>query len=116
MPAHSTTAQAHPNVALLKYWGKQDGPGNLPAAPSLSITLDTLTTTTRVTEARTDSISLNGEAVEDPGIAAALADWRRDHEIPPLAIETRNSFPTAAGLASSRFGLRRPGNGHRRTL
>ena len=105
MPAHSTTAQAHPNVALLKYWGKQDGPGNLPVAPSLSITLDTLTTTTRVTEARTDSISLNGEAVEDPVIAAALADWRRDHEIPPLAIDTRNSFPTAAGLASSASGF-----------
>ena len=105
MPDNSTTAQAHPNVALLKYWGKQDGPGNYPAAPSLSITLDTLTTTTRVAEARADSISLNGDAIEDPGISAALADWRRDHEIPPLAIETRNSFPTAAGLASSASGF-----------
>ena len=105
MPARSTTAQAHPNIALLKYWGKQDGPGNLPAAPSLSITLDTLTTTTTVRNARADSIALNGKATEDPRIAAALADWRRDQEIPPLAIHTRNSFPTAAGLASSASGF-----------
>ena len=105
MPAQSTTAQAHPNIALLKYWGKQDGPGNLPAAPSLSITLDTLTTTTTVRNARADSLSLNGEPSQDPRIAAALADWRRDHEIPPLAVETRNSFPTAAGLASSASGF-----------
>ena len=105
MPAKSTTAHAHPNVALLKYWGKEDAPGNIPAAPSLSITLDTLTTTTRVRHARADSISLNGEAVADPVIRSALADWRCDHEIPPLAIDTRNSFPTAAGLASSASGF-----------
>ncbi len=105
MPAHSTTARAHPNIALLKYWGKQDAPGNLPAAPSLSITLDTLCTTTRVQDARTDSFSLNGAAVADARIGATLADWRRDHDIPPLAIDTRNSFPTAAGLASSASGF-----------
>lgn len=105
MPDHSTTARAHPNIALLKYWGKRDGPGNIPAAPSLSITLDTLVTTTTVRDARADSVSLNGAAVNDPRIGAALADWRRNHEIPPLAIATRNSFPTAAGLASSASGF-----------
>ncbi len=100
-----TTAQAHPNIALLKYWGKQDRPGNLPAAPSLSITLDTLATTTRVSIAKDDSVSLNGETVDDPRIARALADWRRSHDIPPLAILSRNNFPTAAGLASSASGF-----------
>ncbi len=105
MTADSTTARAHPNIALLKYWGKQDGPGNIPAAPSLSITLDTLATTTTVRQARADSLSLNGEVAADPRVGAALADWRRDHEIPPLAIDTRNSFPTAAGLASSASGF-----------
>ncbi len=105
MPNESTTAVAHPNIALLKYWGKQDAPGNLPAAPSLSITLDTLTTTTRVADAAGDSIELNGEPVEDPQIARTLADWRRDYEIPPLAISSANNFPTAAGLASSASGF-----------
>ena len=105
MPTHSTTAVAHPNIALLKYWGKQDAPGNLPAAPSLSITLDTLTTTTRTTDAPQDSITLNGVPVDDPRIAAALVDWRRQYRIPPLAIATDNNFPTAAGLASSASGF-----------
>ena len=44
----SATAEAHPNIALVKYWGKRDGPDNIPATPSLSITLSQLRTRTRV--------------------------------------------------------------------
>ena len=105
MPATSTVAQAHPNIALLKYWGKQSCPGNLPAAPSLSITIDTLATRTAVAHAKQDSIALNGEPAQDSRIRRVLADWRRDHDIPPLAISSRNNFPTAAGLASSASGF-----------
>ena len=105
MRANCTTAQAHPNIALLKYWGKQDAAGNIPAAPSLSITLDGLRTLTSVSEAREDAIRLNGALVQDRKILRALKDWRRDCRIPPLAIDTRNNFPTAAGLASSASGF-----------
>ncbi|MEZ4240891.1 MAG: hypothetical protein R3F59_32985 [Myxococcota bacterium] len=35
----SATAVAHPNIALVKYWGKRDVALNLPAVPSLSLTL-----------------------------------------------------------------------------
>ena len=38
------TARAHANIALVKYWGKRDAARNLPAAGSLSLTLDALTT------------------------------------------------------------------------
>ena len=100
-----TTAIAHPNIALLKYWGKQDGPGNRPATPSLSITLDALTTTTTVEDADADALRLNGHPVRDAKIEKALADWRRDYAVGPLAISSRNDFPTAAGLASSASGL-----------
>ena len=41
-------AEAHPNIALVKYWGKRDGADNVPATPSLSITLSQLRTRTRV--------------------------------------------------------------------
>lgn len=105
MRANCTTAQAHPNIALLKYWGKQDAAGNIPAAPSLSITLDGLRTLTSVSEAREDAVRLNGAPVQDRKILRALKDWRRDCRIPPLAIDTRNNFPTAAGLASSASGF-----------
>ena len=41
-------AIAHPNIALAKYWGKRDFGHNLPAVPSLSVTLDGMCTTTTV--------------------------------------------------------------------
>ena len=46
--AQAATAEAHPNIALVKYWGKRDGSDNVPATPSLSITLSQLRTRTRV--------------------------------------------------------------------
>ena len=42
------TAIAHPNIALAKYWGKLEHGHNLPAVPSLSVTLAGMSTTTRV--------------------------------------------------------------------
>jgi len=101
----TTTACAHPNIALVKYWGKQDAPGNLPVAPSLSVTLSGLTTTTTVGPADADSLLLNGDPSEDAKIQACLTRLRRHYAIPPLRIETRNDFPTAAGLASSASGF-----------
>lgn len=101
----ATIARAHPNIALIKYWGKQQTAGNIPATPSLSITLDTLTTTTCVDTAALDSFTLNGKRVDDPKIAACLAILREQFDIPPLVISSDNNFPTAAGLASSASGF-----------
>ena len=84
----STTARAHPNIALIKYWGKQAAEGNLPATPSVSITLDDLASTTRVAASPdgNDHILLNGESAIDPKISACLTMLRTDFEIPPIAI------------------------------
>jgi diphosphomevalonate decarboxylase len=101
----TTTARAHPNIALIKYWGKAAGPGNVPAAPSLSITLDTLMTRTEVDFAPADRFELDGREVADPKLAACLADLREHYDVPPLAIRSANNFPTAAGLASSASGF-----------
>ena len=100
-----TTALAHPNIALIKYWGKQAGANNLPATPSLSITLDTLSSTTTIDDTDQDRIVLNGEPVEDAKIQASLTMLRESYEIGPLAINSDNNFPTAAGLASSASGF-----------
>lgn len=99
------TAIAHPNIALVKYWGKQDGPGNLPATPSLSITVAGLSTTTRVETAARDSLRINGEVRRESKVEALLDAMRDTFEVPPLAIDTRNDFPTGAGLASSASGF-----------
>ncbi|MEQ8858626.1 MAG: diphosphomevalonate decarboxylase [Pseudomonadales bacterium] len=101
----SVVAHAHPNIALIKYWGKSSQPGNVPAVPSLSITLDTLTTTTRVAVAEIDAFYLNDEPASDPKVAACLANLRRAHDVPPLTVHSCNDFPTAAGLASSASGF-----------
>ena len=101
----AATAVAHPNIALVKYWGKQGKPGNIPATPNLSITLGTLRTETTVKPAETDQITLNGKVVGDPKISQYLATLRDEFPIPPLSIDSKNNFPTGAGLASSASGF-----------
>ena len=96
---------AHPNIALVKYWGKQTAPGNLPATPSVSVTLSALETTTRVETAAADRLLINDVEAVDPKIAQFLDLLRRTYPIPPLHIDTHNNFPTGAGLASSASGF-----------
>ncbi|TVR03637.1 MAG: diphosphomevalonate decarboxylase [Deltaproteobacteria bacterium] len=106
------TAIAHPNIALVKYWGKRDSVRNLPAAGSISLTLGPLHTRTEVafTGAQgPDRVELDGEEAE-PGAArrvTAVLDLLR-HGRPDLGaahVRSRNDFPTAAGLASSSSGF-----------
>ena len=104
-------AQAQPNIALVKYWGKRDSALNLPASGSLSITLDALWTRTRVQFDSTltrDELLLDG--AEDPTAlarATGCLDLLRTRADAALhaRVETRNNFPTGAGLASSASGF-----------
>jgi diphosphomevalonate decarboxylase len=105
-------AIAHPNVALSKYWGKREGEGNVPAVPSLSVTLGGLTTRTRV---RWDAalgehaFRLDGAArgrEKDPRVFALLDELARAQGGGAFAdVESHNDFPTASGLASSASGF-----------
>ena len=104
------TAIAHPNVALIKYWGKRDVQSNFPAVGSLSLTLSGLNTRTAVSfEAgrSTDEVLINGQSDQRAGIRITRClDILRDlagvdsHAI----VESTNDFPTGAGLASSASG------------
>jgi diphosphomevalonate decarboxylase len=105
-------AVAHPNVALSKYWGKREGQGNVPAVPSLSVTLEGLSTRTRVvwnSDAAFDRVVLGGRELgaEEAARALALIDRvRRETGLSAAAeVESRNDFPTASGLASSASGF-----------
>lgn len=106
------TAVAHPNIALVKYWGKADVATNLPAVGSLSITLDTLVTRTRVgfdAGISTDRLILDGgraSAERTAKVRGCLELFRQRRPGLPFAlVESENSFPTAAGLASSASGF-----------
>ena len=102
---HSTTAIAHPNVALIKYWGKSDRAENIPSTPSISITLSKLETKTTITEADIDTIWINHKRVNDEKILRFLSQIRDKTAIPGIKINTENNFPTGAGLASSASGF-----------
>lgn len=105
------SAVAHPNVALVKYWGKRRAAGNLPAAGSLSLTLGHLTTRTTVRleeDLKQDILSLNGRASgrDLPRLRDCLAPLRDRAGISsPVSVESVNDFPTGAGLASSASGM-----------
>jgi diphosphomevalonate decarboxylase len=97
---------ASPSLALLKYWGKLEGGENLPATPSLAVTLGGLFTRTWVRAAQTDSVTIAGEK-QEPDRYARFFDCLRASLRVAVRFEARstNSFPTAAGLASSSSGF-----------
>jgi len=97
------TAIAHPNIALIKYWGKRDVQLNLPAVPSLSVTLGEFATTTTVTWGTPkDKVDVNGQTLQDHAAVRALRFLDLvDPNRPPCHVISENNFPTAAGLASS---------------
>lgn len=99
----TATAVAHPNIALVKYWGKRDLALNLPAVPSLSLTLDRFATTTTVRwGARVDRVVLDGQEARDRGLSRVLAFLDLvDPQRPRVEVVSASNFPVAAGLASS---------------
>lgn len=98
-------AIAHPNIALIKYWGKRDIERNLPAVGSISITLSELHTRMHVEFDRAlaaDVLTVNGEPDEKmlPRLSVCL-DNVAGADRPPACIASTCNFPIAAGLASS---------------
>ncbi|PJF18655.1 Mevalonate pyrophosphate decarboxylase [Paramicrosporidium saccamoebae] len=105
-------AEAPVNIALVKYWGKRDVSLNLPTNSSLSVTLETCTssdlqlvTRTIVEPHHEDSVILNGvESAPNERIKRCLKYLRSIADFPCVKVRTENMFPTAAGLASSASG------------
>ncbi len=105
----AVTVQAGINIALVKYWGKRPGPGNLPAVGSLSLTLDAPGTRTTVAFDPTldaDVFTLNGEVDDIGPVGQVLDDVRAVVGLTTRArVHSHNTVPTAAGLASSASGM-----------
>lgn len=111
-PSMEASAKACANIALAKYWGKADTKWNVPAVPSISLTLSQLVTETRVRfdpglsadEVRLDGRRATGE--EAARVVAMLDRIRREARLRLHArVSSQNHFPTAAGLASSASGF-----------
>jgi len=106
------SARACANIALAKYWGKADRKANVPAVPSISLTLDQLITETRVRfdpSLATDLVRLDGRrasATEAERVVKMLDRVRREARLRARAqVTSHNHFPTASGLASSASGF-----------
>jgi len=105
------TAVAHPNVALIKYWGKRDTDLNIPAVGSLSLTLAGLETRTRIRfdpGLKADQVLLDGRSDENAArrVSRCLDILREAAGVEHRAeVVSENDFPTGAGLASSASGF-----------
>lgn len=106
-------AKAHPNIALVKYWGKRSEEEMLPDVGSISITVSGMLTTTRLSfaeegELSADEIVLNGES--RPEETAKVSKWLDRFRVHWgknrfARVDSHNDFPTGAGLASSASGF-----------
>jgi diphosphomevalonate decarboxylase len=111
------TVSAPANIAFVKYWGARDLERALPYHPSISMTLETcrsLTTVEARADLERDEVAIAGD---DGSLAPApgpFAERVRRHldairartgRRERFRVATRNSFPAAAGLASSASGF-----------
>lgn len=106
-----STAVAHPNIALVKYWGKRDPSLILPHQSSLSLTLSPLSVTTSVEwDAGEDSVEINAKLAQgsERERVVQILDLVRNEVGPSLGsarVVSKGDFPAAAGLASSAAGF-----------
>lgn len=103
------TVRAPVNIAVIKYWGKRDESLNLPLHSSVSMTLDMNTMYTETTVERCQggsSVELNGVAGQPNNrVQRVLTKVELESgENVNAKVVTLNTFPTAAGLASSASG------------
>lgn len=118
-PIYMATVSAPTNIACIKYWGKADAHWNTPTNDSVSITLNqtdlrAVTTAAASSRFENDRLWLNGTEEEGAStskrfracvdgvkkLASDLSKWK-DLKI---HVSSYNTFPTAAGLASSAAG------------
>jgi diphosphomevalonate decarboxylase len=104
----SATAQAHPNIAFIKYWGNRDELLRLPANGSISMNLAGLHTRTTVSFQRSlpfDELIINGREVTGHAlerVSGVLDLVRQRAGIGAQAeVVSESNFPSSAGIASS---------------
>ena len=112
MRSHIASAIAHPNIALIKYWGDTDPDLHIPVNGSISLNLKELFTRTIVTfdpKLNQDQFKLNGKQTDGAGLKRVSAFLKRVRQMAGINrfafVESYNNFPTATGIASSASGF-----------
>jgi len=112
MSSFSATAIAHPNIALIKYWGNRDHAIRLPSNGSISMTLGDLNTQTTVTfksSLGSDELTLNGAPTSGSGLSRVSDHLDVIRTLADLSFKAQvvsnSNFPMGAGIASSASGF-----------
>jgi diphosphomevalonate decarboxylase len=102
------TAISSPNIAFIKYWGNRDARLRIPLNDSISMNLDSLNTTTTVDfnpRLKDDRITINEMEPAETSRARIIAHLNRVRALAKIdshaRVESKNNFPTGAGIASS---------------
>lgn len=106
------TAIAHPNVAIVKYWGKRDSASFIPMNNSISVTVDSLYCKTTVDFSEDydrDFATINGNAPDAKVMERAVTHLDRIRKLAGMDLHARGAiemnFPIGVGLASSSAGF-----------
>ncbi|MFZ2095652.1 MAG: diphosphomevalonate decarboxylase [Anaerolineales bacterium] len=104
----SSIAIAHPNIALIKYWGDMDQNLHIPANGSISMNLAELHTGTTVSfdpSTPHDRLWINGEENMGNSLERVSSFLNRVRQMAGIAtfatVDSQSNFPMSAGLASS---------------
>jgi diphosphomevalonate decarboxylase len=104
----TATAIAHPNIALIKYWGDRDPRLHLPVSGSISFNLDRLTTHTQVifdAQLRADELTINSAPADEKSLKRmsvfldVVRRWAGNNLF--ASVVSENNFPLGSGVASS---------------
>ncbi len=111
MDPNVITVTSYANIAIIKYWGKENQAKMIPSTSSISLTLENMFTTTSISflpdTATNDQFYINGvlQNDEEHTKISAIIDQFRQPGQAFVKMETQNNMPTAAGLSSSSSGL-----------
>jgi diphosphomevalonate decarboxylase len=106
------SAQAHPNIAFIKYWGLKNEENRIPANDSISMNIGSLATRTTVTfdpSLNQDELILNDNRITGKSLIRTQQFMDRVRQVAGVSlfarIQSENDFPTGAGVASSASGF-----------
>ncbi|MBI4789320.1 MAG: diphosphomevalonate decarboxylase [Chloroflexi bacterium] len=112
MQNRKATCVSCSNIAFIKYWGNRDNIRRVPLNDSLSMNLSNATTTTTVEfdgPLSEDQVIIGGKEARDAARARVVVHLDRVRALAKIEtrarVESRNTFPTGAGIASSASGF-----------
>lgn len=108
MTIQTATAEAHPNIAFIKYWGNRDEKKRLPVNGSISMNLGALTTRTTVTfdpSLSADSLTINQDTIHGSAANRVFSILDIVRSLAGIAehasVVSNANFPLGVGIASS---------------